>query len=75
MVRRTMFDGMKLVDSIPLLKRIPLSVWCDARPRAEQDSFASVVARYERLPMRQAASGTCNRPERKHIQGNRGQNT
>ena len=53
-----MFDGMKLVDGISPLKRISLSVWCDARPRAEQerlphgydapygDIIAAKVARY-----------------------------
>ena len=44
-----MFNGTRLNDSILPLKRILSSVWCDALLLPEQERFATIVARYERL--------------------------
>ncbi len=48
-----MFNGTSLSDSILPLKRILLSGRCDALSFAQQEHFAKIVARYERLQSQQ----------------------
>ncbi len=54
-VRRTMFNGTRLLDGTVPIKRILPSVWCDALMLAKQERFATIVARYERAEV--AAKG------------------